>query len=132
LRSNRTNLIKIGRTSYFRSRYSDLCAEHSENLEILGVVSEERFAERQLHKHFAKFRVVKEWFADDRAIRKFIADHATLEFEAHDSPRNEVLVPIDRVVAYRAKKNAARRNVQLSGYLSELLRKAVDDEFKGG
>jgi hypothetical protein len=108
-----------------------LCHEHDESLEILGVVSEERFEEKQLHKHFAKFRVVKEWFADDAALRRFIADHATMEFEAADSPRNEVLVPIDRLIAHRAKKNAARRGVRLSGYLDDLLRRAVDDDFRG-
>lgn len=130
LLSRRTNLVKIGRTNYFRSRYRDLCREHDEALEILGVVPEDRFAERDLHRAFAAFRVVGEWFADDRALRAFIAAHATLEFEACDSPRNEILVPLDRTLAHRAKKNAARRNVRLCDYLDELVRKAIDDDFR--
>jgi hypothetical protein len=131
LRSNRTNLVKIGRTSYFRTRYDALCFEHREPLEILGVVSEDDFAEKDLHRHFAKSRVVKEWFADDATLRRFIAEHATLEFEAIDSPKNEIMVPIDRTLVHMAKKNAARRGERLSGYLSGLLRQAVYDDFKG-
>lgn len=130
LRSARTGLIKIGRTNYFRSRYSQLCFEHKESLEILGVVSEEQFEEKHLHRHFARFRVVNEWFRDDSAVRRFIADHATLEFEAIDSPRNEVQVPLDRDLAFKAKKNAAGRNLRLCDYLAELTREAIERDFK--
>ena len=99
LKSQRTGWIKIGRTSHFRSRYGQLCFEHREPLEILGVVSEDAWEEKGLHRIFKEIRMEKEWFRDDAALRRFIADHATLEFEAIDSPRNEVNVPIDRLIA---------------------------------
>jgi len=130
LRSQRTGLIKIGRTSYFRSRYDQLCFEHREPLEILGVVSEDDWEERGLHRVFKETRVTGEWFRDDARLRRFIADNATLQFESIDSPRNDVNVPIDRAIAYEAKKVAESRKIRLSCYLGGLLRQAVHDDFE--
>ncbi|MDR3582552.1 MAG: GIY-YIG nuclease family protein [Candidatus Pacebacteria bacterium] len=130
LRSARTSLIKIGRSSHFRSRYAQLAYEHKENLEILGVVSEDVWEERQLHRIFSEIRVVNEWFENSAVLRDFIAQHATLDLAAVDTPRNEVMVPIDRHIAFQAKKNAENRGIPVHSYLSSLLRQAVDDDFK--
>lgn len=130
LKSHGTGLIKIGRTSYLRSRRAQLDHQYQEKLELLGVVSEDVFAERGLHKVFAKLRVVNEWFADSPSLRRFIAENATLDLPEADSPRNEVLVPIDRVIAAQAKKNAEDRGIPIHGYLNDLLRDAVDKDFK--
>lgn len=129
LRSARTGLIKIGRTSHFRSRYSQLCYEHREQLEVLGVVSEDRWEERALHKLFKSIRAVNEWFKDKPALRAFIAEHATPDLAAADTPRNEILVPIDRHIAHQCKKVAAERNVPLHDYLNGILRSVVDDDY---
>jgi T5orf172 domain len=130
LRSPQTGLIKIGRTSYFRSRYNQLCYEHKESLEVLGVVSEDRFEERGLHRIFARLRVVNEWFEDCAELRGFIREHATLDLAAADTPRNDVMAPIDRHIAYQSKKIAESRKMRLSDYLSGLLRQAVDDDYR--
>ena len=129
LKSARTGLVKIGRTSHFRSRYGQLCFEHREPLEILGVVSEDDWEEKGLHRIFKEIRVVGEWFRDDSRLRRFIAEHATREFAAIDSPRNEVQVPLDRLIAHQAKKVAESRGIRLSCYLDGLLRQAVDDDY---
>lgn len=71
-----------------------------------------------------------EWFQDDSRLRRFIADHATLEISAIDAPRNDVNVPIDRMISHQAKKVAESRKLRLSAYLNGLLRKAVHDDFK--
>jgi hypothetical protein len=130
LRSRREGLIKIGRTNYFRSRYGQLCFEHKEPLEILGVVSEDDWEEKGLHRIFHSIRVKGEWFQDDARLRRFISDHATLEFEAIDSPRNDVNVPIDRMIAHQARKVAESRKIRLSYYLAGLLRQAVQDDYE--
>lgn len=130
LRSQRTGRIKIGRTSYFRSRYDRLCFEHKEPLEILGVVSEDDWEEKGLHRVFKETRMEGEWFRDEPRLRRFIAEHATLEFEAIDSPRNDAGVPIDRMIAHQAKEVAESRKIRLSDYLSGLLRQAVDDDYE--
>jgi hypothetical protein len=131
LRSPSKNLVKIGRTNYFRSRYDRLCYEHKEPLEILGVVSEDNFEERALHRLFKAIHHVNEWFRDEPVLRKFIAKHATLDLAAADTPRNDINVPIDRFIVQQAQKNAAQKNVSLGSYLSGLLRKPVDDDFRG-
>lgn len=130
LRSKRTGLIKIGRTSYFRSRYNALCFEHKEPLEILGIVSEDDWAEKQLHTIFQSIRVVKEWFEDGPKLRAFIVQHATLELPEADSPRNEILVPLDRGIAQQCKKVAQDQGIPISRYLDGLLRQAVDEDYK--
>lgn len=130
LRSRRTGLIKIGRTSYFRSRYSALCFEHKEPLEVLGIVSEDDWAEKQLHTVFKSIRVVNEWFEDSPKLRAFIARHATLDLPEADSPRNEILVPLDRTIAQQCKKVAESRGMTTSCYLDGLLRQAVHDDYK--
>jgi hypothetical protein len=99
-------------------------------LEILGVVSEDVFEERKLHRIFSQIRQVNEWFRDEPVLRRFIAEHATMDLAAADTPRNEVMVPIDRHIAHMAKKNAARQEIPLSRYLDQLLRQAVDDDFR--
>lgn len=130
LKSHKTGGIKIGRTSYLRSRRSQLDFQYQEPLELLGVVSEDVFEERQLHRIFKEIKVVNEWFQDCPKLRKFIAEHATMDLAAADTPRNEVQVPIDRNIAHMAKKIAAQRAIPLSGYLDQILRQAVDDDFK--
>lgn len=126
LRSPRTGLIKIGRTSFFRSRYARLCRDYDETLEVMGVVSEDDWEERALHRVFRSIRVVNEWFEDSPGLRRFIAEHATLDHHGIDSPRNETLAPIDRDIARKAKRIAAERGIKLNEYLDSLLRDAVD------
>lgn len=130
LRSQRTGLIKIGRTSFLRSRRSQLDFQYGEALQLLGVVSEDAWAERQLHKLFKSIHAVNEWFKDEPVLRRFIEQHATLDLAEADTPRNEIMVPIDRHIAQMAKKNAEKRSMSLSRYLDDLLRQAVDDDFK--
>lgn len=130
LRSGRTGRIKIGRTSHFQSRYARLCFEHKEVLEILGIVSEDDWAEKQLHTIFKSIRVVNEWFEDCSKLRAFIARHASTNVPEADSPRNQVMVPLDRYIAHQCKKVAENRGVRLYDYLDGLLRQAVDDDFK--
>lgn len=130
LRSGRTSLIKIGRTSYFRSRYAQLCFEHKEPLEILGIVSEDDWAEKQLHTIFKSIRVVNEWFEDGPKLRAFIAQHASKDVPEVDSPRNHVMVPLDRNIAHQCKKVATTRGIAVACYLDGLLRQAVDDDYR--
>mgnify|MGYP005822983873 CR=1 FL=1 len=130
LRSQRTGLIKIGRTSYYRTRFRDLCREHDERLEELGTVSEDDWAEKHLHVIFKSIRVVNEWFEDSPKLRAFIAQHAKLDLPEADSPRNEVLVPLDRTIAQQCKKVAESLGIGLACYLDGLLRQAVYDDYK--
>lgn len=130
LRNPRTGLIKIGRTSYFASRYGELCHETGGPLELLGTMPEEDWQESGLHFAFRKYRTVGEWFQDHAHLRKFIAKYAQADAPGIDRARCRTMVPVDRTIAMQAKKVAAERMIPLDDYLNGVLRATVDADAR--
>lgn len=62
------NRIKIGWSTNLAQRLSNLQPE-----EVLAVIPGDTTLERELHRRFAKHRVVGEWFEDCPSIRAYIA-----------------------------------------------------------
>lgn len=62
--------IKIGFSGSPRSRLASLQIAHAVPLRLLGVVEAVPAAEGQLHRMFARQRLMGEWFADSRALRE--------------------------------------------------------------
>ncbi len=118
-----TGLVKIGRTNHFISRYKQLCFKYKQHLKILGIVSEEDFAECDLHRLFKDMRVQGEWFFPNKHIRKFITDHAEPYCAVkHGGQANEVFMKMDRGLAHHVKQLAEQRGVKPHELLDELLR----------
>lgn len=122
LRRPSNGLIKIGRSAHFRSRYSTLCREYGEPLEILGIVDEDTFAEADLHRLFKDMRCDGEWFVQTKGIRDFIKRYAVpYDPKEHDGSLNNTHLVVDRELGYRIKQKAEREGVPIQELLERLL-----------
>ncbi len=65
-------LIKIGVTTNYYHRYSQLKSEHGA-LILLGWQDGNIATEQDLHKRFADYRVEKEWFKSEYILTQYIA-----------------------------------------------------------
>lgn len=72
-----SGLLKIGRTRKLRSRIQGLATTVQEPIETLAVIVTGGLYENALHRQFAAHRTApergREWYADDGAIRSFVA-----------------------------------------------------------
>ncbi len=73
-----TKAIKIGRTYSVFRRLKTLQNDVSENLIILGIVSESDFSETLLHKRFSKENIRGEWFNPSIRLLSFIEKNSTM------------------------------------------------------
>ena len=76
IRRQGTCEVKIGKSMQVEKRIRTLQAQSGANLEILAVIPKN--IESMLHKQFAEFRTVGEWFDDSKG---FIAAFAAKHFE---------------------------------------------------
>lgn len=82
--------IKIGTTRWTKARISSLQAKHGK-LRVLGVMEGSYDLEKEIHKHFAEFRIGRsEWFRPVVEIHKYIARHADPNIP-EDEPTTQVL-----------------------------------------
>ncbi len=80
------NRVKIGFTEgRVQSRVDALQTGSAEKLIHLGSVGGTRYAEAQLHKRFASFRLEGEWFEVKGEFERFLVD--TIQFGVRNSPK---------------------------------------------
>jgi len=71
--------IKIGYTSQYKARLSNLIQEHGD-LTLLGLLLGSRDTESELHSKFAQYRIGHtEFFEDHEGLRKYIDQHTNLQ-----------------------------------------------------
>lgn len=66
IRKHKTNEVKIGRSTRVRERINMLKNQSGANLEVLAIIPKN--IESMLHKQFAEFRTVGEWFDDSKGL----------------------------------------------------------------
>lgn len=65
--------VKIGRSVDVPGRVGTLQRYNPDRLRVLGVLPGANELERALHRHFAKLRIVGEWFRDCEELRDLIS-----------------------------------------------------------
>ena len=76
IRKQGTCEVKIGKSMQVEKRIRTLQAQSGANLEVLAIIPKD--IENMLHKQFAEFRTVGEWFDDSKGL---IAAFAAKRFE---------------------------------------------------
>lgn len=66
IRKHETNEVKIGRSTRVRERINMLKNQSGANLEVLAIIPKN--IESMLHRQFAEFRTVGEWFDDSKGL----------------------------------------------------------------
>lgn len=66
--------IKIGWTTDWRGRISNLQVSNPEPIEVLLILGRPQVFERTMHRKFAEHRATGEWFKDHPDIRAYIED----------------------------------------------------------
>lgn len=67
--------IKIGKTNDVWRRFGILQVGSPIQLQLMGFVPGDMKLERALHKHFAKYRLIGEWFDATPAVVKWVEDY---------------------------------------------------------
>jgi len=68
----RGDTIKIGTTKDLKRRLSGLQTSHSEPLELMAAISDDRIGEFETHEQFAHLRIRGEWFRAEPELLEFI------------------------------------------------------------
>jgi hypothetical protein len=115
--------IKIGRSTNIRARLASLAAEFDCSVMPLGFCpsSQPELAkmERRLHRRFARHRIdgTREVFADCRAIRDYIKEHAVSFDEAGPHGSRKVVVLLTAGQYELIYQRAERRGLAMATYL---------------
>jgi hypothetical protein len=114
-------LIKIGRTHCLRSRLSQLAREHGPGLTVLGIVSEDRHIEAELHRRFQFGWYEGEWFRPGAELLDFIA-HNAREWTIADD-----LVPVrlPSLLVEQARAVAEMEGLPLADVIASILGPAL-------
>jgi Meiotically up-regulated gene 113 len=67
--------VKIGFSKKPLFRIAQLRTSSSEELTILGFVFGSRQDEKIIHRHFAKDRLIREWFNPSDSLLRFVQEH---------------------------------------------------------
>lgn len=73
--------VKIGTTANPRQRLKALQCSHSQPLEILKVVEGGQELEAELHKKFADYRIVGEWFKAHKTLMSYIKKLKQVDYD---------------------------------------------------
>jgi hypothetical protein len=96
LRHPETQAIKIGQTSDYYTRLSQLIREHGD-LELLGVMEGNRETETSLHRWFAEFRAHampgREWFRAVPELLEYIQENTHLNLPSKGVRRSVSMKP---------------------------------------
>lgn len=106
LRSEQTALIKIGTSTRYRSRLTQLQSEHGP-LRLLLAVPGMRAREAELHAAFAAQRVSGEWFRAERELLLWIK-RAREAHPVHKETRLPEQVPLSEIRALLREERKAR------------------------
>jgi hypothetical protein len=99
--------IKIGSTLNLEGRLVQLQSSNAEKLHVLATSQGGRRLERELHKRFAKNRLVGEWFSAHEELFRFISlELPTLSVEIEKKGRYDELLDD---AAFGKVKNAVER-----------------------
>lgn len=109
-----TKLIKIGTTTNYYARLSELQGQQESRLELLGLLEGDIVIEAAIHLRFAIIRVPRkryggqlEWFYDTPELREYIAQTAHLSPPSR--PGRRVAVPKQPMVNLRLDTEVAER-----------------------
>jgi hypothetical protein len=72
-----TGLIKIGHTTYIKSRFKALESACSEKIYVIKTIPGDSLAERRLHEKFFHLRYHGEWFYPGKDLLEYIAKSRT-------------------------------------------------------
>lgn len=77
LENRDTNLIKVGKTVNLRPRINKVSRDVGASLSCIGAIPGGYLLERSIHKDFKSFRVVGEWFENNKYVVDSINDLVT-------------------------------------------------------
>lgn len=73
VRASETGPVKIGFSTGYAKRIASLGTNHHEKLHLVGLIVGTQKDEQRLHKQFAKYRIRREWFKVEGALKQFLA-----------------------------------------------------------